>query len=152
MDWLKTALAAEAPQTGGTPGGQQTIQPPAPVAQEGAQQDPQDVSPIKPAPTPTTEQNAAKGKQQNDKMGHMMQVSLPIAAQESLGKLNQSLDDMSESLSKNSSLDLQPQAARALAVEIMAEWLGASRSGPVSQLAPKISGSKRIQALLETMF
>ena len=147
MGWLKTALDAAAAPTGGTPGGQQTVQPTVPTGQEDSQQAQQDVSPIKPAPTPTTGQNAAKSNQQQAQTEHALQVSIPTVAQEQLGTLNQNLGSITDSLMRSHDMHLSETAARRLAVEIVAEWVAASRNGNVSQLANIIANSKRMRAL-----
>lgn len=74
----------------------------------------------------------------------MMQVSIPQAAQASVAALNQGLKALVSNLMAREELKLNEEAASALAVEIAAEWVGASRMGAVTRLDDVVAKSTRL--------
>jgi len=147
VNWLKTAISAEQAPTGDNPGGQQTVQPTQTAtqgAQESAQVPEQGQSKISPSPTPTPAQAAAQGKQQRREQDQVFQVAIPQAAQASIASLNQGLKSLISNLMSKDELGLTEDAAKALAVEIAAEWIGASRKGVVTRLDDVVVKSTRL--------
>ncbi len=143
INWLKIALAAEQQANNGQPN-----QPTQPTQPGQPNQLAEGEAPISPAPTPTTEQNVAAGKQQRQEFSKVREISVPDAARAALPTLNQSLYYLTNELMSREDLQLPTPAARALAIEIMAEWLAASRKGVVSDLASIVMSSPRISAVL----
>ena len=143
-NWLVIAMQQEqtAPQQA------QPGQPGQPDGEQGLQEG---EAPVSPEPTPTTEQNVNKGKQQRAEMDRTMHISIPDAARRALPALNQSLYFLTNELMSRDDMKLSDQAARSLAVEIMAEWLAASRKGTVSDLATIVTRSQRVQSIVTSM-
>ena len=142
-DWLKTAMDAMGqPQAGQPAMGQPAMgQPP---AGEGE-------APVEPQPTPTTAQRVQTTRAQQAEVGAMAEVSVPDAARRALPALNQALHLLTSELASMDDMRLPEDAARALAIEIMAEWLAASRKGTVSDLASVVARSQRVQGIVSSI-
>lgn len=142
-NWLKVAIAAETqgqePNVGGNA-----------ISENKAYQSAETPA-INPKPTPTTEQQARTTQRQRAEIGKTLEVSLPDVARQALPALNQSLHILTTELSSRGDLNITPNIARALAVEIMAEWLAASRKSVVSDLASIVAKSSRIQSVVSSM-
>lgn len=146
-DWLKTALDAMG-QLGEQ--GQPAQGDPAQVA--GQSQATQQATPqVAPEATPTTVQRIENTRKQRAEIGQMAEVSIPDAARRALPSLNQSLYFLTNELMSRDDMRLPENAARTLAVEIMTEWITASRKGTISDLASIIAKSDRIQSVISSI-
>ena len=142
-NWLKTAIDGEQ----ATQDNQATQQGAAQqnAAQQGDTQQKATQPSQNPAPTPTAQQKAQSGNKQRAQLDAIRDVVIPDVARRSLPALNQSLYFLVNELMSRDDLKLSEDAARKLAIAIMAEWLGASRSGTVSDLGSILAKSQTVE-------
>ena len=142
-NWLKTAIDGEQ----AIQDNQATQQGAAHqnAAQQGDTQQKATQPSQNPAPTPTAQQKAQSGNKQRAQLDAIRDVVIPDVARRSLPALNQSLYFLVNELMSRDDLKLSEDAARKLAIAIMAEWLGASRSGTVSDLGSILAKSQTVE-------
>jgi hypothetical protein len=137
-NWFKVAQAAMDAQEGQTEG--QATQQGVP-AQNAA---------VQPAPTPTPVQNAATADKRQKMIENVHRVAIPDLARRSLPVLNQVLYSLGNEVTGTNNLHLQPAAAKAITIEIIAEWLAAVRqNGSVSNLETILANSPRLNAMVD---
>ena len=142
-NWLKTAIDGEQ----ATQDNQATQQGAAQqnAAQQGDTQQKATQPSQNPAPTPTAQQKAQSGNKQRAQLDAIRDVVIPDVARRSLPALNQSLYFLVNELRSRDDLKLSEDAARKLAIAIMEAWLGASRSGTVSDLGSVLAKSPTVE-------
>ena len=150
-NWFRVALAAEQAAEQASAAAQQASNAQAAMGVGGTQPQTEGQPALEPTPTATPTQKVQQGKAQQAEIGAIQQVAVPDAANRALPALNESLHYLTRELLSRDDMRLSQDAARALAIEIMAAWLGASRQGTVSNLASIVVKSTRINAVLNTV-
>lgn len=106
---------------------------------------------IAPAQTKTPTQNIQQGREQQAELDKIRQVTLPDIANKVLPTLNGALHFLTSEILSRDDVAMPPEAAKQLAIEIMAAWLAESRRNPVSNLPLIIVKSDRVNRVIDTI-
>lgn len=144
-NWFRIATAAEQPAEGD----QQAENAISGFSQPGIKPASEESS-VSPKPTPTPVQKSEQGKQQQSQNAYIHQVALPDIANKALPTLNESLYNLTSSITAREDLNLTQDQSRLLAIEIIAAWLASSRQNMVSEMSSIVAGSARINSVVDS--